>query len=235
MALSATSAIKPQPILDGKEPMDLLNVLLGFVSSLVWPAVAVFALIQFQKPISHLFTRLRSADLPGGISLDFDERLQEARAIAEDISSNPDAKPVEHEDVPLSDANRRLLDRGLRPSPSGLDFSTYKKMVANDPVLALAGLRTEVEAMALNLADGFGVDADGLSTPNQILTKLMSEGAIYSRQYNLGKRVIELCNSAIHGVPVSKMEAEAVIDIATVLASEYVDWLGWGFPNGPDS
>ncbi len=213
--------------------MELLRILLDFVSSLVWPAVAIFVLIYFQKPLSHLFTRIRSADLPGGISLDFDEQLQDAREIAEDISSNPDAKPVEHQQVQMSEANKLILDRGMRPSPSGLDFSTYKKMVANDPVLALAGLRTEVEAMALNLSDGFGIDAGTFSSPNEILTKLMNEGAIYTRQYQLGKKVIELCNSAIHGVPVTRTEAEAVIDIAIVLASEYLDWLGWGFPSQP--
>ena len=42
--------------------------------------------------------------------------------------------------------------------------------------------------------------------------------------------MIQLCNSAIHGVSVSRIEAEVVIDIATVLASEYLDWLSWGFP-----
>ncbi|TDJ15972.1 MAG: hypothetical protein E2O65_11385 [Gammaproteobacteria bacterium] len=104
-------------------------------------------------------------------------------------------------------------------------------MVASDPVLALAGLRTEVEAMVRNLSDGFGIDADGLNSSVAVLTELKKEGAIYNRQYELGRKVIELCNSAIHGVSVSRIEAEAVIDIATVLASEYLDWLGWGFPN----
>jgi hypothetical protein len=44
-------------------------------------------------------------------------------------------------------------------------------------------------------------------------------------------RSFKLCDAAIRGAVVTRSEAEAVIDIADVLASEYLDWLGWGFPS----
>lgn len=209
--------------------MELLKILLDFLSSLAWPVLAVFFLIYFKKPITILIEKLKSAKLPGGTILNFDERLKEARDIANDISTSPDERNQEYKQIPITEANKLLIERGLRPSPSGLDFSTYKKLASEDPVLALAELRTEIESMVKNLSDGFGIDANELNSSAAILAKLKKEGAIYQRQYYLGKMVIKLCNSAIHGVPVTRDKAETIIDIATVLASEYLDWLGWGF------
>lgn len=210
--------------------MEAFQALLNFISSLAWPAVAVLVLIQFRGPLSALLGRLRSAELPGGLNLNFDERLQEAKSIAEDITANPDRRTEEYEQVPQTEANKLLVDRHLRPSPSGLQFQKYKETARQDPVLALASLRTEIDAMIRNLADGFGVDVSGIASAEAMLAKLHKEGAVYSRQYELGRKVIQLCDAAIHGAEVTRSEAEAVIDIADVLASEYLDWLGWGFP-----
>ena len=209
--------------------MELTRILLDFASSLVWPAVVVLALFKFTGPLSALIGRLQAATLPGGVDLDFRKELKEAQWIAEDIRANPEKLPDAYQKVELTDVNHRLLELGLMPSPSGLNFKIYRDLISEDPVLALAGLRTEVDAMIRNLASGFGVDLTGTPSTTAMLEKLYREGAIYQRQYNLGQKVVQLCNAAIHGEPIGRADAEAVMQIAEVLASEYVDWLGWGF------
>lgn len=186
---------------------------------------------QFKRPLSSLLERLKSAELPGGVNLDFDKGLEEAKFIAEDITANLDKRAEYYEQITETAANKLLIDRHLRPLPSGLQFWKYKEIAKQDPILALANLRAEIEAMIRNLASWFQVDVTGTATAEAMLEKLHSEGAIYSRQYELGRKVIQLCDAAIHGVGVTRSEAEAVIDIADVLASEYLDWLGWGFPS----
>jgi hypothetical protein len=125
------------------------------------------------------------------VNLDFDKQLQEAKSIAEDIAANPDKRAEDYEQVPETAANRLLIDRHLRPSPSGLQFWKYKEIAKQDPILALASLRAEIDAMIRNLADGFQVDVTGTATAEVMLAKLHSEGAIYARQYELGRKVIQ--------------------------------------------
>ena len=38
-----------------------------------------------------------------------------------------------------------------------------------------------------------------------------------------------LANAAVHGTQVTVEQANAVIDIATVLTQQYLAWLSWGF------
>jgi hypothetical protein len=114
-----------------------------------------------------------------------------------------------------------------------LQFEYYQPPNVNDPVLALVGLRTEVDAMIRNLADSFGVDVSVGKTVQEQLSALRTGGAILDRQLRLATKVIELCDAAIRGVPVTPVEAEAVVEIAKVLAAEYVEWLSWGFPDRP--
>ena len=211
--------------------MELIKIILNFVSSLIWPGIALFVIVKFQEPIAALFRRLQSAKLPAGMSFEFGEALKEATEIAHDLTANPDEKDNSYAKIPPTDANRLLIERGLRPSPSGLDLNIYKNMVSQDPTLALAGLRSEVDAIVRNLADGFGVQINARDSAIGILAKLHTSESIYTRQYKLGRKVIELCNAAIQGTSVTRTEAESIIDAAGVLTSEYVDWLGWGFNN----
>jgi hypothetical protein len=152
--------------------MEAFQAVLNFISSLAWPAVAILVLIQFRGPLSGLLGRLKSAELPGGLNLNFDEQLREAKSIAEDITANPDKRADEYEQIPQTSANKLLVDLHLRPSPSGLQFQKYKETAKQDPVLALASLRTEIDAMIRNLADGFGVDVSGITSAEAMLAKL---------------------------------------------------------------
>ena len=85
--------------------------------------------------------------------------------------------------------------------------------------------------MGRNLAKGFGIklserDYSALA----IFRKLLDRGAISDLQFQLLKKVIELCNAAIHGTRVTKEQADSILDTAKSLADDYISWLSWGFP-----
>lgn len=206
--------------------MELLKILLEFLAALVWPAVAMFILWRFHAPLANLIPQIKSAKLPGGIDLDFGERLIEAKVTADDITANPEPRTDKPQAPATEDANRLLLERGLRPSPSGLNFDIYRTYAKQDPVLALAGLRTEIEAMIRNLSEIFEVDLGDSNSAMEMLKKLHDAGAIRTRQYRLGLDVIKLCGAAIHGAAVNREQAETIIDVATVLSGEYLEWVG---------
>jgi len=213
--------------------MDIAKLVLEYIRAFVWPVTLVAALALFRKELAVLLARLRKAALPGGVTLDFPEEVQAARSLSEEVRKAQ--KPPEQKRgpaLPLNEVNARLLSLKLQPSPSGLDFSYYRTLAEQDPNLALAGLRMEMETMARNLAVGFNVALSARDSAGSLLRRLRQAGAITSEQAELGESILNLCNQALHGTRVSLNEAEAVIDIAEVLRQQYISWLSWGFPDG---
>jgi hypothetical protein len=134
--------------------------------------------------------------------------------------------------IPLTEANARMISLGLQPSPSGLDMEYYRVLASQDPNIALAGLRIEVDILARNLAKGFKVAVSQRESGVRLLRRLLEADAIDVTQFELVGRIMKLCNAAAHGNPVSREQAEAVIDSAGVLSRQYLEWLSWGFDDG---
>ena len=95
----------------------------------------------------------------------------------------------------------------------------YYRDCAWDPNLALAGLRIELEILANNLADGFNLSNPRFEPVARLLSRLVEHGAITNEQLQLTKRIVRLCNQAVHGSRVTREEADEVIDLASVLRS----------------
>ena len=123
----------------------------------------------------------------------------------------------------------RLIKLGLRPSPSGLDLAYYRRLAEQDPNVALAGLRIEIDVQARNLAKGFKVSIDEHDSGSRLFRKVHEGGAITGDQMRLAMKVLRVCNAAVHGITISHHEALDVIASAEVLADEYLAWLSWGF------
>jgi hypothetical protein len=213
--------------------VEMARLVLEYLQALAWPAVVVFGLLVFREPLVAILRRLKGAGLPGGVSLDFDKEVREAEVLSREVAKAPRQQPVSKTPMlPLTQANARMLSLGLQPSPSGLDMSRYSELAQQDPNVALAGLRMEVEILARNLAKGFKVDVEARDTAGSLLRRLQEKGAITSDQFQLAQKIVRLCNAAIHGTRVSSEEAEAVIEVARVLAKDYLAWLSWGFDDG---
>jgi hypothetical protein len=193
--------------------------------------------LMFRKQVSALVTRIRHAELPGGVTIDLDQEIKEAKFLSTKLqeSANEKAAPgalsekKKRPSIPLTEANARMLKLGLRPSPSGLDMTYYRELADQDPNIALAGLRIELEILTSNLAKGFKIPVDSKLTGHRLIRRLYDGNAITADQMQLLHKVYRVCSAAVHGTLVSRDEADDVIDSAEVLADQYLNWLSWGF------
>ena len=167
------------------------------------------------------------------MALDFDEQIRETKELATRVETAP-TRPERPKTagLPLTEANARMIDLGLRPVPSGLDMNYFKEIAEMDPALALAGLRIELEILIRNLAKGWRIDFSPRDSPRRILQRLRDASAVTSDQFELAQQVISLANQAIHGQTVSRSEADEIIDASRALAADYLAWLSWGFEDG---
>ncbi len=212
--------------------MEIAKIIIEFIKAAIWPITTLIIIVIFRQQIEGLFHRIKKAELPGGITLEtFPEQLKMAKEISEEVKQESSAKTAEIKEpiIPLTEANKRMLNIGLAPSPSGLELSYYLTIAEQDPNLALAGLRMEVETMLKNLAKGFKIEISSRDSAINILQKLKDKASITSRQHELITKVLNLCNAAIHGLKVATADANEIIDIASVLRDDYVAWLSWGF------
>jgi hypothetical protein len=213
--------------------VDVAKLVLEYIQALVWPAVAVVAVVVFRKSLTALLGRLHEAEMPGGIKLNFEKEVRQAEDLSREVKEAAKEKARGQEPIiPVSEVNARMISLGLRPSPSGLDLTYYRRLAAQDPNIALAGLRMEFEILARNLAKGFKVPVEDRDSASTLFRKLYDHNAISIQQFQLGQSVLRLCNAAVHGTIVTRQDADSVLDAAKVLADDYVAWLSWGFQDG---
>jgi hypothetical protein len=213
--------------------MEIAKLILEFVKAIAWPITALAIGIMFRKEIRAILARIRKAALPGGVAIDFEDQIRETKELATRVETAPGPPDRPKTAVlPLTEANSRMIELGLKPTPSGLDMSYYKAIAVQDPTLALAGLRIELEILTKNLAKGFQIDFSARESPSRVLKRLREASAITPDQFALGQRILSLANQAVHGRTVSFEEANEIIDAATTLVDDYLAWLSWGFNDG---
>ena len=214
---------------DAVSGFEVARLVLDYIRVLIWPALIMALGLTFKDAIKQALERVQQADLPGGVSLDFDQAVQETKYLSEKVEEQSREDEEGRLSIPLTEANSRLIELGYQPSPSGLDMSYYREMAKENPNLALAGLRMELDVLAKNLAKGFEVDFESRETGNRLLRKLLNEGAITENQFDLASQIWSLSSEAVHGQQVSESEAMDLIEAAEVLAEQYISWLSWGF------
>lgn len=209
--------------------MELTKIILEFIKVFIWPLVVIIIIISFREQIRTLLLKAKKAQLPGGICFDFDNEIKQLKKISktvkEQIPENKKKIPL----ILLTDANKRMIELKLVPSPSGLNISFYKDLAVQNPIVALSGLRIELDQMLRNVAQGFDVIVDKHSSINKILGKLYRENAITHEQYNLILRIIQICNVAMYSQQITQKQAQEVFEIAEILRDQYLSWLSWGF------
>jgi len=192
--------------------MEIAKLVLEYIKALVWPIVVVSLSLLFRSEIKKVLGRLRKAVFPGGLSVDLQEEVQKVRQLSEKIQSTPTSdKHRAAPGIPLTDANSRMIKLGLEPMLSGLDIAYYRARAEADPVLALAGLRIDLETMMRNVALGFKVKLGPSGAIPRLLARLQEAGAITMDQMQLARKIFNVCNQAVHGRFVSREEAEEVI------------------------
>ena len=123
--------------------MELSKVILLYLSVLIWPITVIVIIFLFRNQVVLLINRIRHAELPGGLTLDLVQEIKEVKSLSSKVQEQPaivdrkEGRPS----IPLTEANARMIQLDLRPSPSGLDMSYYRELAKQDPNVALAGLR----------------------------------------------------------------------------------------------
>ena len=213
--------------------MEIAKIVLEYLKVLIWPSVTVFLCFYFKEHVADIFSRLKSAKLPGGVSFELENNVKEVAKLADKVQEETIEKKKEHEGskpIEYTKANLRLVQLGLRPSPSGMDMGYYREITKDNPNLALAGLRMEVEVLIKNLASGFKLEFDERRySGGRLLKLLLDNHAILESQYQLAAKVLSLCNKAVHGEKITREQANSILDSVDVLIEDYLAWLSWGF------
>lgn len=213
---------------------ELLKIILDFLGVIIWPITTLSIILIYKKAILNLINRTKKVELPGGVSFEAVENdITQAKELAQEIKTErkSQTQKIIDEGVGISDSqvNRRMVQLGLRPSPSGLNLDYYKNIANTNPNLALAGLRLDFELMLRNLAKGFSVELSDKEPIYKVISKLFEEGAITSRQNEFIRIVFKISNAAVHGASITKEQVYEVLNIGKVLVDDYIAWLKWGF------
>jgi hypothetical protein len=99
------------------------------------------------------------------------------------------------------------------------DVETAKAILSKDPVLALASLRIEIEKKLNFAARFFGINSK--YTLLQIVDELRGRGVLRSEQTSALRKIIGMCNKAIHGYEVSEAEARDIIKLMEELNQSF--------------
>lgn len=215
--------------------LEILKLIVELLKVLAWPVIAGVAIYLFKEEIRLLLKKPWKAQLPGGITIEtFAEKLEAAKDQAVNVGKEVEArlkeKNIERASIATDDVNKLLLERGLEASPSGLDLKYYERLISEDPNLGMAALRIDLEKMLRNLARGFKVEIRPTEQSAAGITRaLLRANAITQNQFSFLKQVLEICNAAVHGLPITSADAHAVLDIVKVLRDDFVAWLDWGF------
>ncbi len=170
-----------------------LVALLLALAHLLFPNVrvdltTVFLFVVAALPwLAPLF---KSVELPGGLKVEFRD-LEKAKEDAARVGLL--ANPI-----------------GNRPEPS------FMSVAQEDPNLALAGLRIEIERRLGSIARARGLDSRR-SGVGQLLRQLASVGAVSQAEVSVLNDLVILLNRAVHGAEVEPRAAQWAIEIGPSL------------------
>lgn len=161
---------------------------------LVWPAIEIDAttLVLFTiAVIPWLAPLFKSVEFPGGWKIEFQE-LENARGKAEAAG---------------------LLDLTTKRGES--EFS-FQAVAEEDPNLALAGLRIEIESRLRELARTRNVPSDRAGI-GQLLHRLDRHDILNPEERAALSEMVHLLNSAVHGAKVDSRAAQWALEVGPQL------------------
>jgi len=169
-----------------------LGGLLLALAHILWPKLAIDAVALALIVIAilpWLSPLVKSLELPGGWKLEFQE-LQKAASRAETAG---------------------LL--AAEPNEPEVLFS-FQSIANRDPVLALAGLRIEIEKRLALLAEAHRLNSGQRSLGvGQLLRLLAQAEVLTNEERSILADMVNLLNSAVHGADVDPRAATWAIDV----------------------
>jgi hypothetical protein len=129
----------------------------------------------------------RSVELPGGFKVEFQDRLDRAKERADKAG---------------------LL---AEPGAQGQQY-TFQLVADQDPNLALAGLRIELERQLKALAEAAGVGTR-MQGARRLVSELAKQGVLTDEEQDVLADLIELLNDAVHGADVGSRASRWAMDV----------------------
>lgn len=169
------------------------------VVHIIWPSIAIDSttlVLLVIAAIPWLIPLFKTLEFPGGWKIEFQD-LEEARNRAEEAG----------------------LLTGSEESSEGNDYA-FQIIAEEDPNLALAGLRIEIERRLIRLADAADIEIKrgGIG---QLLRILNENGLVTSEQKIVLNDMTGLLNAGAHGAVVNHMAARWALDVGPKLLGTF--------------
>jgi uncharacterized protein YutE (UPF0331/DUF86 family) len=121
----------------------------------------------------------------------------------------------------VKESIERSQNQGTKPLPfETFNMSTVKETIDSDHILALASLRIEIEKK-LRLAAKFFKLGNDKSTLSEIIEALLGNGILRAEQVSALRKIIGMCNKAVHGYNISKREAKDIVNLMEELNQSF--------------
>ena len=206
--------------------MEVPELILKYVDTLVWPVVTVFILIYFKNDLSKLFDRAKKIELPGGISIEaFERKLEQAKRLEKEIRAEKLQAAATDRQQETTQDNMKTTDPGSIPSVRRLDVDLYRELAKSDQQLAVAGLRIDLELMIKKLAAGFGLQLKGDESPSKVINLLFEEGYLNLRQAEYINTILQLSSYALRSDRVTPEQIYSLINLSKTFIEGYNTWL----------
>ena len=186
-----------------------LTLIIGIALILVhglWPdefeVDIITILIFFVLVIPFVAPYLRKAKFPGA-EFEFKEEINETRKLVQ--LSVEQAKEAENA------GERKILQFET------FRLSAVRQLLDSDPILALAALRIEMERKLRTLADFLDLPMRDKRSVSKVIQAVERKELLSFEQITALRKIVDMCNKAIHGSLISRGEAGEIIDLAEEL------------------
>ena len=139
-----------------------------------------------------------------GAELEFKDEIENTKKIVKESIEKSKSENAEMKPLPFETFN----------------MSTAKEIVESDHILALASLRIEIEKK-LRQAAKFLKLGSSKSRLSEIIDALVYRGVLRSEQVSALRKIIEMCNKAVHGYDITKREAKDIVNLMEELNQSF--------------
>ena len=178
-----------------------LIIIHGFIPK-IFLVDGITILILFILSIPYLAFFLRKAKIAGA-EFEFKDEITKTEELVK--------KSIEVAE------NKKKIKKDERVFFQTFDIEPIKKLLNSDEVLALAALRMEIEKK-FRIADNFfKLGINDRWSISKIIEVFSKKGVLSKEQIMAIRRILNMCNKAIHGYIISKDEAEKIVKLADEL------------------
>lgn len=151
-------------------------------------------LIYFISSIPFIAQYMKKVKFPGA-EFEFKEEIRKTEKL---LHLSGTAKVRTEANASLTVVKSKALDNA-------------RKLLDSDPVLALAALRIEIEKSLKVIANKLDLPIKEKRSITEIIVNLNRKEIFSYEQVKILRKIIQMCNKAIHGAVISKGEAKEII------------------------